>query len=125
MNEDNNILYYVILLQITDWVVSRLRNLHIGVTDIYPRDLPNIDQNHYRVCGSKPGPFGAGEFIYINCTEQPLLGRYVIVQGVDMDKHLHICEVEVYTSKWCHYNILLQDFLEMYISMCALMNGHY
>ena len=72
--------------------------MYIGVSHISPDDLPDVDVDNYVICGGKTGPFGGGEFIYINCTQQPLYGRYVIVQGVDMNNPLHVCEVEVYTS---------------------------
>ena len=83
-----------ILLYIPDY---RLRNVHIGVTNVSPlEETPTLGPLNYNNCAFNDGDLDFAKQIF-RCEPRIIWGRYVIIQiQSDVEPHLTLCEVEVY-----------------------------
>ncbi len=75
----------------------RLRNVHIGVTDVSPLvETPTLGPLNYNLCAFNEGTLDFAKQIF-RCEPRIIWGRYVIIQiQSDVEPFLQLCEVEVY-----------------------------
>ena len=76
---------------------ERLRNIHIGLSDISPLvEAPAL--TNFKMCAYYEGPITDGGAERFRCNNRGVTGRYVIIQ-VETNEPLQICEVKVYTGE--------------------------
>ena len=79
-----------------------LVDFNVGVSD--SAATPVADPLSYTLCSHEESSLPVGETTLITC-DNPVAGKYVIIQLRGADTKLELCEVEVYEkiyeSKWC------------------------
>ena len=78
----------------------RLANIHVGVTNVVPRDQQRMSPSQFNLkeCDFYPGQVPDDATVRINCPPR-ITGRYLVVQLQDSN-FLTLCEVTA-AAGWC------------------------
>ena len=83
----------------------RLANIHVGVTNVVPRDQQRMSPSQFNLkeCDFYPGQVPDDATVRINCPPR-ITGRYLVVQLQDSN-FLTLCEVTA-AAGWCQGPLL-------------------
>jgi hypothetical protein len=92
-------MFYYFLWLLTGWAY-RADFFVIGLTNTIPTIQPPTWLN-YTMCGQYPGKVPSGAAVGLECMQNPLLYRYLILQSFFTGDALNVCELQVFIR--CKY----------------------